>query len=145
MHKIERSALIRHCATDMFNLVNDVASYPKFLKWCRSSKVITSSSDQMTAELEIAWKVLHKVFSTKNRLVDGESIQMELLDGPFESMHGEWYFKQLRDGACKITMKIEFEFKNSVSNFVFSAIFSQICGSLMGSFVKRADDIYGQS
>ncbi|PCI19697.1 MAG: ubiquinone-binding protein [Piscirickettsiaceae bacterium] len=127
----------------MYSLVNDVASYPQFLKWCRSSKVISESTTEMTAELEVAWKVLHKVFSTQNQLILGESIRLELLDGPFESMHGEWNFKHLRDDACKITMEIDFEFKNSISNMVFSAIFSQICGSLMDSFIKRADEIYG--
>lgn len=143
MHKIERSALVRHSATEMFHLVNDVASYPDFLKWCKSSKVISESTDEMTAELEVAWKVLHKVFSTKNQLKTGESIKLELLDGPFEFMQGEWRFKHLRDNACKITMEIDFEFKSSVSNYVFSAIFSQICGSLIESFIKRADEIYG--
>ncbi|ORU93381.1 MAG: ubiquinone-binding protein [Cycloclasticus sp. symbiont of Bathymodiolus heckerae] len=143
MHKIERSALVRHSAEEMFHLVNDVASYPEFLKWCRSSKVLSSTKEGMTAELEIAWKVLHKVFSTQNKLVEGKSIRLELLDGPFESMEGEWHFKHLRDDACKITMEIDFTFKSSVSNFVFSAIFSQICGSLMDSFIKRADEIYG--
>lgn len=142
MHKIERSALVKHSALDMFQLVNDVAAYPEFLKWCRSSRVIEQSEVEMEAELEVAWKVLHKVFSTQNKLVAGKSIQLELLDGPFESMHGEWHFKPLRDDACKIIMEIDFEFKSSVSNFVFSAIFSQICGSLMESFIKRADEIY---
>ena len=143
MHKIERSALVPHSAEDMFCLVNDVASYPEFLKWCKSSRVLTETSVAMTAELEVAWKVLHKVFSTSNQLKKGESIKLELLDGPFEFMSGEWQFKHLRDDACKITMEIEFEFKSSVSNFVFSAIFGQICSSLMDSFIKRADDIYG--
>ena len=143
MHKIERSALVRHSAIDMFHLVNDVASYPTFLKWCKSSKVLSETAESMTAELEVAWKVLHKIFSTKNQLKAGESIKLELLDGPFESMYGEWHFKYLRDDACKITMEIDFEFKSSVSNFVFSTIFGQICGSLMDSFIKRADEIYG--
>ncbi len=143
MQKIERSALVRHSAANMFHLVNDVASYPKFLKWCKSSKVINETNDEMTAELEVAWKVLHKVFSTKNKLVAGKSIHLELLDGPFVSMQGEWCFKHLREDACKITMEIDFAFKNSVSNFVFSAIFNQICGSLMDSFIKRADEVYG--
>ena len=78
MHKIERSALVKHSALDMFNLVNDVASYPEFLKWCRSSRVLEQSSDEMKAELEIAWKVLHKVFSTHNTLVEGESIPLDI-------------------------------------------------------------------
>lgn len=143
MHKIERSALVKHSALDMFHLVNDVASYPEYLKWCRSSRILEESPVDMKAELEVAWKVLNKTFSTHNTLVKGESIKLVLLDGPFESMCGEWRFKPLREGACKITMEIDFEFKSSVSNFVFSAIFSQICGSLMASFIKRADDLYG--
>jgi len=143
MHKIERSALVNHSALDMFNLVNDVCSYPEFLKWCRTSKIVSESETEMVAELEIAWKILHKVFTTKNILKKGKSIQLELVSGPFESMRGEWFFKQLRDDACKISMDIEFEFKSSLSNMVFSAIFSQICDSLMGSFIKRADEIYG--
>ena len=77
MHKVERSALVRHSAADMFDLVNDVASYPLFLKWCKSSKVLSETQDSMTAELEVAWKVLHKVFSTKNQLAAGESIKLE--------------------------------------------------------------------
>ena len=143
MHKIERSALVRHSAENMFDLVNDVASYPQFLKWCRSSRVISESAEDMTAELEIAWKVLHKTFSTSNELKRGESIHLTLMDGPFESMQGVWNFKQLREDACKISMEIEFEFKSSVSNFVFTAIFNQLYGSLMDSFIKRADEIYG--
>jgi len=58
-------------------------------------------------------------------------------------MQGVWNFKQLREDACKISMEIEFEFKSSVSNFVFTAIFNQLYGSLMDSFIKRADEIYG--
>lgn len=143
MHKIERSALVKHSALDMFHLVNDVTSYPEYLKWCRSSRILEESPVEMKAELEVAWKVLNKTFSTHNTLVKGESIKLVLLDGPFESMCGEWHFKPLREDACKITMEIDFEFKSSVSNFVFSAIFSQICGSLMASFIKRADDLYG--
>ncbi|ORU90032.1 MAG: ubiquinone-binding protein [Cycloclasticus sp. symbiont of Poecilosclerida sp. M] len=143
MHKIERSALVRHSSNEMFELVNDIAAYSSFLKWCRSSRVISETPEEMEAELEIAWKVLHKTFSTHNLKKTGESIQLELVSGPFQSLRGTWLFKQLREDACKITMDIEFEFKSSVSNMVFSSIFGQICGSLMDSFIKRADEIYG--
>jgi ribosome-associated toxin RatA of RatAB toxin-antitoxin module len=144
MHQIERSALVKHSATEMFDLVNDVAAYPDFLTWCRSSKVISETPEVLEAELEIAWKVLHKTFTTRNSNDPGKSIELELVSGPFQSLRGRWLFKPLRDDACKITMDIEFEFKSSVSNMVFSTIFGQICGSLMDSFIQRADEIYGQ-
>lgn len=143
MHKVERSALVQHSATNMYKLVNDVESYPDFLKWCRSSKVIESTPTEMEAELEIAWKVLHKTFTTRNALVEGKSIQLGLVSGPFKSLVGHWQFKQLTEDACKISMNIEFEFSSSVSNMVFSSIFSQICDTLMDSFIQRADKIYG--
>ncbi len=143
MYKIERSALVKHSAINMFHLVNDIAAYPEFLKWCKSSRVLSDHGQELTAELEISWKVLHKKFSTRNMLEEGETIRIALLTGPFKSMEGVWHFKQLRDDACKVTMDIEFEFKNSVSNFVFSGIFNQICGALMASFIARADEIYG--
>jgi len=143
MYRIERSALVKHSAIDMFHLVNDIEAYPEFLKWCKSSQVLSDNGQELTAELEISWKVLHKKFSTRNVLKEGETIRIALLTGPFKSMEGVWHFKQLREDACKVTMDIEFEFKNSVSNFVFSGIFNQICGALMASFICRADEIYG--
>ena len=144
MHKIERTALVRHSAADMYALVNDVAAYPEFLKWCKSSRVVSETVDEMDAELEIAWKALHKAFATHNVLRKNESIQLNLVSGPFKTLTGLWGFKHLREDACKITMEIEFEFKNAVSNMMFSAIFSQLYSSLIDSFIKRADVIYGK-
>lgn len=144
MHKIERTALVQHSAADMYALVNDVAAYPEFLKWCRTSRVISETVDEMDAELEIAWKALHKVFTTHNVLRKDECIRLSLVSGPFKSLTGSWGFKHLRKDACKITMEIEFEFKNAVSNMIFSAIFSQLYNSLIDSFIKRADVVYGK-
>lgn len=143
MHRIERSALVRHSAPDMYDLVNDVRSYPEFLEWCRSSRVFSETDTRMEAELEIAWKGLHKVFTTHNRLTPNEKIDLELVAGPFKHLRGIWEFKPLKEKACKVTMDIEFEFSNALSNMLFSTIFSQICNSLIRSFCDRADQIYG--
>lgn len=143
MHRIERSALVRHSAHDMYRLVNDVESYPEFLEWCRSSQVFLETDERMEAELEIAWKGLHKVFTTHNTLTPNEKIELNLVSGPFKYMRGIWEFKSLKEDACKVSMDIEFEFSNALSNMLFSSIFSQICNSLMRSFCDRADTIYG--
>lgn len=143
MHRIERSALVRHSAEDMYDLVNDVESYPEFLEWCRSSQIFVNEPERMEAELEISWKGLHKVFTTHNHLLRPEKIELNLVTGPFKYMRGIWEFHALRDDACKVSMDIEFEFSNALSNMLFSSIFSQICGSLMQSFCDRADAVYG--
>ena len=145
MHRVERSALVRHSADDMYQLVNDVASYPEFLKWCHSARVLNDEPKAMDAELEIAWKGLHKVFTTHNNLVPGEQIELNLVSGPFKKLQGIWDFKPLKEDACKVSMDIEFEFTNALSNTLFGTIFSQICNSLIESFVERADAVYGES
>jgi len=39
MKKISRTALLPYSALQMYNLVNDVAAYPKFLPWCGAAEV----------------------------------------------------------------------------------------------------------
>ena len=40
MHTIRRSALVEHSATRMFDLVNDVAAYPRRFDWCSAAELI---------------------------------------------------------------------------------------------------------
>lgn len=51
---IQRSALLPYPAQALYDLVNDVASYPEFLPWCSASTVIETSDTHMRAKLEVA-------------------------------------------------------------------------------------------
>jgi ribosome-associated toxin RatA of RatAB toxin-antitoxin module len=51
---IQRSALLPYPAQALFDLVNDVASYPQFLPWCSASEVLESSDTHMRASLAVA-------------------------------------------------------------------------------------------
>ena len=54
MPSIHRSALVAHSAEAMFNLVNDVESYPKFLPGCAESKVLNNTDKAMSASLLVS-------------------------------------------------------------------------------------------
>src|SRR5690606_21261186 len=96
---IQRSALLPYPAQALYDLVNDVASYPEFLPWCSASEVLESSEAQMRASLTVAKGGISQRFITRNQLVPGESIVMELEQGPFRQLHGIWHFKALTDKA----------------------------------------------
>ena len=87
MTHIKRTALVHYSPAEMYALVNDVAAYPKFLPWCKSSKVISEDSREMTASVEIARGALKKTFTTKNILRKNSAIEIQLVDGPFKSLH----------------------------------------------------------
>ncbi|MCO1589741.1 type II toxin-antitoxin system toxin RatA, partial [Escherichia coli] len=49
MPQISRTALVPYSAEQMYQLVNDVQSYPQFLPGCTGSRILESTPGQMTA------------------------------------------------------------------------------------------------
>jgi len=142
MKKIARTALLPYSATQVYALVNDVASYPDFLPWCGGSEVISQSEHEMEASVTIAKAGITQTFKTRNHLVPGERIEMHLLDGPFKSLRGEWEFKVLDVDACKIQFEVEFEVSSGILNAAIGPIFEHIASTLVDSFCERAKQTY---
>ena len=145
MSLIKRSALVNYSPAEMYDLVNDVDSYAKFLPWCRSSAVLDETETEMRASVEIAKGVLNKTFTTRNSLTKNSRIGMELIDGPFRQLHGFWLFEPLKtEGACRVNLELEFEFNNAMMSLAAKPIFMQIANSLVDAFCKRATEVYGE-
>ena len=143
MKKITRTALLPYSAQQVFDLVNDVDSYPAFLPWCGGSEVVSVSNSEMKAKVTIAKAGIKKTFETHNHLVNGQRIEMSLIDGPFKSLRGEWEFKALDVDACKIRFEVEFEVSSGLLNAAIGPIFEQIANTLVDSFCERAKQVYG--
>jgi len=142
MPTVEKSALVKVSAQDMFALVDDIESYPDFLPWCAGSRILKREGDVVEAELQIAKGGFKHSFATRNINDKGGRIIISLLEGPFSSLEGAWNFMPLREDASKISLDLEFEMKGVVANFAFGAIFNQICNTMVASFTERAKQIY---
>lgn len=142
MMKVERSALVKHSAKKMFDLVDQIEDYPDFLPWCSGSRVIRRTKSEMVGEVHIARAGFHKHFTTENHNVPHSRIELNLLEGPFSHLQGVWLFSALREDACKISLELEFEFSNKVANLAFGKIFHHICSTMIEAFCKRADELY---
>ncbi|TVP61991.1 MAG: type II toxin-antitoxin system RatA family toxin [Halomonadaceae bacterium] len=145
MHKtIERSALVRHSAGRMFALVNDVAAYPEFLPWCSAAQVHESGPEQLLASLEVSKGMVKQRFTTRNQLQEPGRIAMELVDGPFTQLSGEWLFQSLNDEACKVVLVLQFSLQGRVTRAAFGNVFSQAANTMVDAFCRRADVVYGK-
>lgn len=145
MTTITRSALVMYTPDQMFDLVNDVEAYPSFLPWCRGSRVISKNEDVICAALDIAKGGIHHEFSTRNMLDHGNSIRIELIDGPFRHLEGHWQFKPIGDNqGCRVQLDMDFEFSTRLLDLALGPVFTQISGSLVDAFCKRAQEIYGK-
>jgi len=140
---VERSAIVSYSAAQMFALVNDVARYPEFLPWCDGAQVKDVSPTIRIASVNIARGPLRTQFTTRNTQVPDAEILMDLLEGPFRSMTGQWRFEAIGERGSRVSFRIEFEFKNGLMAAAFNAIFETLCGTIVTAFVQRARQIYG--
>lgn len=143
MAVVKKSALVRHSAEQMFQLVADVEGYPRFLPWCHATELLSRTEDQLCGQIEVARMGVRQVFSTCNRIDPTHRMQIDLMDGPFRKLTGAWTFKALREDACKVELELDFEFSGRMIDKAFGGVFGQIANSLVDAFCKRADEVYG--
>jgi ribosome-associated toxin RatA of RatAB toxin-antitoxin module len=139
---VERSAIVTHTAAQMFALVNDVARYPEFLPWCAGARVEEVSERSLLATVTVARGMLRMDFTTRNTLEPGARILMELADGPFRFLRGEWRFEAIGDRGSRVNFRVEFEFKNKLMGAALSSVFESVCATTVEGFVHRAHQIY---
>ncbi len=143
MTVIHRSALVPYSARQMFELVADIPSYPKFLPWCGGARIVSTQEDEVIAEIDIAYSGVHKTFSTRNFLQRDKMMEIRLLEGPFSYLQGLWQFLPLDEHACKISLNLEFEVANKIVGLVLTPVFSNIANQLVDRFHQRAADLFG--
>lgn len=142
MASVDRFALVGFSAQQMFDLVNDVKAYPEFLPGCAESKLLDASEQHMKASLKVAKGGISKWFTTHNQLIAPSTIQMELVDGPFRHLQGVWEFTELAEDACRVSLKLDFEFSSGLLSAAFSRVFHQLASDMVQAFAKRAKEVY---
>ena len=141
MRKVRRSALVPYSADDIYRLVEDVESYPEFLPWCVGATLHSRDSTTLEASLEMKRGGIRKSFRTRNVLNPGRAMDIALVGGPFRHLEGRWRFEQLGGDGSKVSLELDFEFENRLTDALFGPYFEDTCNSLIDSFIKRAHDI----
>lgn len=142
MPQISRTILVPYSAEQMYQLVNDVQSYPQFLPGCVGSRVLESTSAQMTAAVEVSKAGINKTFTTRNQLTRNQSILMHLVDGPFKKLIGDWKFTPFNPEVCCIEFQLDFEFTNKLIELAFGRVFKELASNMVQAFTVRAKEVY---
>jgi ribosome-associated toxin RatA of RatAB toxin-antitoxin module len=145
MKTVKKSVLIWYSPAEMYRLVIDVDAYPQFLPWCDKARVVAHEENGMLAEIGIAFSGIHQTFSTRNRHVVDRQVTMDLVNGPFSQLEGEWNFLPLGEGqrACKVELALTYGFDTALGRII-SPVFDKIASSMVEAFVKRAKQVYGE-
>jgi ribosome-associated toxin RatA of RatAB toxin-antitoxin module len=142
MKRISRSAIVEHRAEEMYALVDDIESYPRFLPWCLAAQVSSRTAEQVQATLTIGMRGLRTSFTTQNENRVGEAIDMRLVHGPFRRFAAGWRFKALSEEACSIEFTLEYELAGPLSR-VLAPLLDRIADTMVDAFTRRAAQTYG--
>src|SRR5258706_65968 len=102
MKRITRSAIAPHRAAELYALVEDIESYPRFLPWCLDAGVVEGTAPSRRATVTAEMRGLRQAFTTQNANRPGEAIDMRLVEGPFKAFAAAWRFTPLGEAACRI-------------------------------------------
>ncbi|MDR1889286.1 MAG: type II toxin-antitoxin system RatA family toxin [Zoogloeaceae bacterium] len=143
MAQVEKSVLIAHSATQMFELVDRCEDYPQFLPWCSRTECRFRDEKTTVGTLYIDYHGIKSHFTTENEKEFPVAMRIRLVNGPFKKLEGDWNFKPLREDACKVEFRLHYEFSSKLFEKVIGPVFSRIANTFVEAFVQRAEQVYG--
>jgi len=143
MTRIHRFALVPHPAGRMFELVLDVVRYPEFLDWVERAELHEQDDFRQVASLDVRVAGIAQRFTTENRLDDGRSLVMELCDGPFSHLSGQWRFDALGEAGSRVSLELAFALSRPVLMLPFQFGFGRLADRMVDDFSRRAEQLYG--
>lgn len=150
MHVYEIKHTVAHSADDMFRLVADVESYPKFLPLCEALELkrreTRDGKEVLIATMVVGYKLIRESFTTEVILdAEARNIVVHYLDGPFSYLENRWSFRPLTSKSCEIDFYIAYSFRSRLLERLMGGLFDKAVRRYTAAFEERADAIYGEA
>jgi ribosome-associated toxin RatA of RatAB toxin-antitoxin module len=136
--RIDRSSLIARPADVVFDLVNEVAAYPGAFNWCRAASVLERDEQSMLARLDVIYAGFQSSFTTRNRFLRPQRIELELVEGPFSALRGAWTFNALGDLGCRVHLHLDFEMAGRFVGTALAIGFQGLADRMVDDFARAA-------
>ena len=115
--QIEAERVLPFAPADLCRLVGDVRTYPQFIPFLQSLRVVKEEPHDAggwegVAEAIVGWKAIRERFSTTVRCepTKGE-VDVSLVSGPLHALDNRWRFEAHEKGA-RVRFWIAYQFKN---------------------------------
>ncbi len=123
----------------MFDLVNDVAAYPRRFAWCDAAHILEQNDRVLVARLDLGLGSFRTWFTTENSLQRPDRIDMQLRDGPFKRLQGQWTFHGFNEHASKVSLMLDFEPASRLLGPALALGFQSLADRMVNDFVRVAD------
>ncbi|WP_088310874.1 type II toxin-antitoxin system RatA family toxin [Novosphingobium sp. B 225] len=141
VHEVRR---LPYSATQMFDLVADVARYGEFLPWVVATRVKSDSEHEMIADMLVGFNALREKFTSRVEKQRPGRIKVHYIDGPMRDLDNVWLFRDVENG-CEVEFDVKFTFRNAMFEKLAGQYFDRAFRKMVQAFEDRADQLYGSS
>ena len=151
MTSFHTTRLVPHSAGEMFDLVADVESYPRFVPLCHALRVRRRDEKPgkttLIADMTVGYKAIRETFTSRVICERAKlKILVEYVDGPFKHLENLWVFHDRDEGkACVVEFYIRYEFKSQFLSAIMGGVFETAFRKFTAAFEDRANIVYGNT
>lgn len=139
---VERREL-PYSAEEMFDVVSDVESYPKFLPGWRSAQILERSNDTFRVRQIIAVPAFRWDFVSDAVLDRPERIEISTSDGPFRHLRIEWRFVRRGENACVAGLTVSYAMRSRLVEKAIGPLLRDLPRRIVSAFEQRITHLKG--
>jgi coenzyme Q-binding protein COQ10 len=134
---------VPHVPQAMFDLVNDLDAYPRFIPNCRAMEVRQQGDGSKLAKMTISFGPITQSYTSKVTADrQAMTITAVAVDGPFAYLDSKWTFTPEGEGT-RIRFDIDFKFSNPLIAAVAEPAFASKQNEIVDAFGEEADRRFG--
>jgi ribosome-associated toxin RatA of RatAB toxin-antitoxin module len=140
-YTFSRDVLVPYAATQVFQVIDDVAAYSQFLPNCASSgvqsRISENNGERVLGFMELGLMGVNSRLESNNFHLAPSRVEMNLLRGPFKELKGTWLIKSLGDAGCKVSFNMQWQYGKPMLEMLVGQRFEGIAQQLLDAFIAE--------
>jgi coenzyme Q-binding protein COQ10 len=126
----------------VFDLVADIESYPKFLRHVAAARIRRRNGNALWVDQIVRFAMMRLKFSTHAVLDPPRRIHVVCNDSLFGTFDETWTFASRSSGGTRLQCHATYAFRSGLLQAALNAALSDILGTTVTAFESRAKQLY---
>ena len=126
----------------MFKLVRDIESYPRFVPGCVATRIVKREESRWIVDNVFGLGPICSRFSSIATFTAPEALDIRSVDGPWRSFDMGWRFR-VSDNGCHVQCTTAFDFHSPILARVAAVGIEPAQAAIIEAFLRRATALYG--